>query len=121
MRLFLLIIIIVMSPKISWAASKAADVKQGNLLYNQQKYPQALEKYNRALDKAPDSSIINFDTGTVLYKKGEYDQAIGYFEKSLLSDDPHFQAKGLYNLGNTLYKLGKMKEPAQLDIAAKLL
>ena len=120
MRFFLLAIVIVLSPQWSWAASKAADVKQGNLLYNQQKYPQALEKYNHALDKAPDSSIINFDAGTALYKKGEYDQAIPYFEKSLLSDEPQFQAKGHYNLGSALYNSGKMKESVQADTTVKL-
>ncbi len=121
MKLILALTVLVLCSPSAWAASKVADIKQGNLLYNQQKYAQALEKYNSALDKAPDSSIINFDAGTALYKKGEYDKAIGYFEKSLLSDDPQLQFKGHYNLGNSMYKFGIQKENTDLSSAIQSL
>lgn len=121
MKRILILAILVLSSPCVWAASKASDVKQGNSLYNQQKYAQALEKYNSALDRAPESPIINFNAGAALYKNGEYEKAISHFEKSLLSDDPKLQAKGHYNLGNTFYKLGKNKESSQLTVAVKLL
>jgi len=119
--LMIIMIALIFFPHLSWAATKTSDVKKGNLFFNQKKYTEALEKYNSALDKAPESPIINFDAGAARYKNGEYAKAIPYFQKSLLSDDLKLQAKAHYNLGNALYKAGIQKEDSALDSAIKSL
>ncbi len=103
------------------AASKASEVKEGNKLYGKQDFDKALEKYNSALAKDPNSDIINFNAGTALYKKGDYKTALSHFQTSLLSEDPKIQAKSHYNLGNIFYKLGIPYEKKQPQLAKESL
>lgn len=90
----------------AFAASKEGSVKNGNALYQKENFAEAAKKYEAALEKDPQSDIINFDLGTAYYKKGNYEKAIDALQKALLSDDTQLRSKTQYNLGNTFYKLG---------------
>ena len=120
MRTILFIFAFFLFPSVS-GASQSSVVRQGNQLYQQEKYPDALGKYHSALDKDPDSFIINFNTAAALYKNGDYEKAIPHFQKSLLSDDKFLQQKVHYNLGNSFYKAGLTKEKSDLKSAARSL
>jgi tetratricopeptide (TPR) repeat protein len=89
-------------------------VKEGNELYSQEKYDEANNKYRDALLENPESPIIHFNIGDVLYKKKNYEEAIKSFDKSTSSDDVLLQSKSYYNLGNTLYRMGKLPESIQM-------
>lgn len=89
-------------------------VKEGNELYSQEKYDEANNKYRDALLENPESPIIHFNIGDVLYKKKNYEEAIKSFDKSTSSDDILLQSKSYYNLGNTLYRMGKLPESIQM-------
>ena len=104
-----------------FAYSAKGKVKEGNTLYNKGQFKQALEKYQDALSKLPESDIVNFNTGSALYKNGDYNGAISHFEKSLLSDEPFLQQKASFNLGNSRYKYGISKEESDLQQAVDLL
>lgn len=97
------------------------NVKEANGLYQKGKFDEALQKYNAASIALPDSDIINFNMGTALYKKEDYDKAIDAFIKTLTSDDKKTEADALYNLGNCKYKLGKLKENTDLSTTVGLL
>ena len=86
-------------------------VRQGNKFYAQQDYHQAAEKYDQALQKEPESDIINFNAGTAAYQQGAYEQAAEYFQKALLSGDEDFRKKAHYNLGNTFYRMAERAGP----------
>lgn len=94
-------------------------VSQGNKLYKENKFDQALKSYNEAIKLKPDSAIVNFDIGAVYFKKGDFDTAIGSFEKALLSEDKLLESQANYNIGNSKYKLGKLKENTDLASCAK--
>lgn len=85
-------------------AGIAGSVREGNKLYVQGEYQDALQKYNQALQKKKESDIINFNAGTAAYKMGEHEQSQGYFQKALLSEDSELKQKAHYNLGNVLYR-----------------
>jgi Ca-activated chloride channel family protein len=97
------------------------NIKEANRLYQQGKLDEALQKYNEASITLPDSDIINFNMGGVLYKKEDYQKAIEAFTKALTSEDKKLEADALYNLGNCKYKLGKLKENTDLSATVGLL
>jgi len=123
MRTILLILIacIMVFSTNSYAASKIKSVKDGNALYNEGNYEGSIEKYSEALEKDPNSDIINFNAGTALYKNGDYADAVNNLKKSLLTEDENLKAKAHYNLGNVLYKNGISKGEANIDIAVQSL
>ncbi|MCK5579711.1 MAG: tetratricopeptide repeat protein [Candidatus Omnitrophica bacterium] len=86
-------------------ASPARDVRQGNALYEKGDYDASLKEYQEALDKDPESDVINFDAGTAYYKKEEYKKSIEHLQKALLSEDEGLRQNAYYNLGNALYQL----------------
>ena len=102
-------------------ASNYGLIKEGNKYFKQGNYVSAEQKYRQALKKAPESGIINFDLGTALYKKGDYQHSIGYLQKALLSEDDKLRQKALYNLGNALYKEGISKENKDIGAAINYL
>jgi len=101
--------------------SAKKSVKEANRLYQKGKLDEALQKYYEASLEMPDSDIINFNMGVVLYKKEDYPKAIDAFTKALTSEDRGIEADALYNLGNCKYKLGKLKENTDLASAVNLL
>ena len=74
-------------------------------MYEKGDYDASLKEYQEALDKDPESDVINFDAGTAYYKKEEYKKSIEHLQKALLSEDEGLRQNAYYNLGNALYQL----------------
>ena len=98
-------------------ASKVRDVREGNKLYAQGKYNEAMEKYTDALKKDANSDIVNFNLGASLYKKEDYAGALTHYQRALLGHDQKIKENVHYNLGNTLYRSGIKKENSDLKSA----
>lgn len=102
--LLIFVMIAILSPASSFAGIKA-DVKKGNLLYNNKKYVEAAKLYEAALSKDPTAGIINFNLGDTLYKKGAYDKAMNSFNKAIASGEASLVSRADYNIGNAHYRL----------------
>ncbi len=102
------------------AASAEKEVREGNRLYKQEKYDDALAKYSSAQTELPDSGIINFNIGTAMYKKGDFQNAIDAFTKALVTEDKYLEAQANYNIANSKYKLGNLKINTDLSGAVNL-
>ena len=113
MRIFWVLFVFLMSCSGLLAQGGHKKVKEGNSLYVEEKYDEANNKYRDALLENPDSPIVNFNIGDVLYKKKNYEEAIKSYQKSLSADERLLQAKSHYNIGNALYKMGKLPEVLQ--------
>ncbi len=100
---------------LSHAASPRKAVSEGNLFYKSGEYDQSAQKYQEALEKDPESDIINFDMGTALHKQGRHQEAFDHLQKALLSDDEILKEMTHYNLGNTLYHWGIAKENENIE------
>ena len=106
----------------SFASTPAKkEVKEGNVLYNNGRFDEALKRYEDALLQSPDSDVVNFNLAAALYKTGDYEAALRHFEKSLVSEDEALEAAANYNLGNAEYKSGIAKENDALEEAIGLL
>jgi len=79
----------------------------GNVYYDAQIYPVAIDYYQRALKARPEDVSIRTDLGTADWYIGNTDAAIEEFNKAL-SYDP--------NNANTLFNLGIVKWQGKMDI-----
>lgn len=79
----------------------------GNMYYDAQQYPTAIEYYQRALQVQPANTGVRTDMATAYWYTGNADTAIAEFQKSL-SYDP--------NKANTLFNLGIVEWQGKMDI-----
>jgi cytochrome c-type biogenesis protein CcmH/NrfG len=80
----------------------------GNVYYDAQQYPTAIEYYQRALKVEPANTGVRTDMATAIWYTGNADGAIAEFQKSL-SYEP--------NKANTLFNLGVVEWQGKMDIA----
>ena len=83
------------------AASPAATVDQGNQLYHQGQYADALTRY--ASDELPDPNdpVVLYNRANCLFKTDQPDQAIELYRQAAAgSKDTQLVARARYNLGN---------------------
>jgi len=72
-------------------------VKLGNVYYDAQQYPNAIQYYERAVAIHPENPDVRTDMGTAYWYTGNADKAIAAFETSLKYKPGHPQS--LFNLG----------------------
>lgn len=95
-------------------------VKKGNKLYKEGNYDEALKNYSASSANQSDSDILNFNIGTALFKKDDFEKAIEAFTKALLTENNEVEAMANYNIGNSKFKLGQLKENSDLSNAVAL-
>ncbi len=83
----------------------------GNLYYDAQQYPVAIEYYARAVKVQPANASLRTDMATAYWYTGNADTAIAEFKKAL-SYEP--------NNGNTLFNLGIVQWQGKMDSAGAL-
>jgi len=93
-------------------------VKLGNVYYDSQAYPQAIEYYQKALSIQPNNPDVRTDLGTAYWYTGNADQAIANFEKSLAIRPNH--PGTLFNLGIVKWQ-GKKDPKGAIVVWEKLL
>ncbi len=79
----------------------------GNIYYDVQSYPTAIDYYQRALQIEPANAGVRTDMATAYWYSGNADAAIAEFQKSL-SYEP--------NKANTLFNLGIVQWQGKMDI-----
>ena len=85
-------------------------VNEGNERFNEEKYEDALSKYQDALLDDPVNEKIIFNKGDALYKLKKYDESIEEFQKVVGSEDLMLSAKALHNIGNSYFMQDKLQE-----------
>lgn len=88
-------------------AGAGTDVEEGNKLYHDGKYGEALAKYSEAQADDPEAPGIYFDIGNIYYMQEDYGKALDLYKKAAAAENPDLQSSAYYNMGNAKYRLGK--------------
>ena len=72
----------------------------GNIYYDSQAYPQAIDYYKKSLAIAPSNSDVRTDMGTAMWYSGDPDGALKEFDTALKNSPNH--AETLFNRGVVL-------------------
>jgi len=83
----------------------------GNIYYDAQQYPIAIDHYTRALKVRPSDAAVRTDMATAYWYMGNADSAIAEFNKALTYAP---------NNPNTLFNLGLVKWKGKMDSAGAL-
>lgn len=89
----------------------AAAVKAGNMLYDAQRYVEAIAFYQQAYALNDRDINVSTDLATALWYAGRADEALSQYEKSLALDGHHAQ---------TLFNLGIVRADGKHDYAAAI-
>ncbi|MFC1855703.1 tetratricopeptide repeat protein [Thermodesulfobacteriota bacterium] len=79
-------------------------VKKANIYYKNKKFKKSLQLYLKAEKKLEDKKMISFNLANAYYKTNDFDSAIKHFESSLRDNDDTFNAKIMFNIGNSYFK-----------------
>jgi Ca-activated chloride channel family protein len=91
----------------SFAAAPGLDA------YRNENYSEAYQQFEKTLKENPNTHAkdkIEFDAGAAAYKMGDFNKALEWFSRSLLSKDKTLQQKSHYNIGRTLEERGDRAE-----------
>lgn len=85
-----------------WSQHRNKLIRQGNNLYEEQKFNEAEIKYRKALEKDTSYFATKFNLGDAMYKQNNYKEAAEIFGKLALNSnlDRNSKAKVFHNLGN---------------------
>jgi tetratricopeptide (TPR) repeat protein len=96
-----------------------AQINLGLALDLEQRLPEAIARFERAVELGPDLPGTHFNLGYELMKTGESEEAAAQFETAVRLDPGYAPAQT--NLGNTLIQLGRYPEAADhLAVAVKI-
>ena len=102
------------------AASPRTLIEQGNRLVAEKEYKQALEHYARAAVELPESAIIAYNRGVVLYRQADFAKAIEAFQRcASQTREMALEARARYNEGACLYQRGLRRQDEDLGAAIK--
>jgi Ca-activated chloride channel family protein len=96
----------------AWADSAASRNQAGNRLFEQGKYQDAEKAYLEAQSEAPDRPELTYNLGNSLVKQKKLDQGLKSLRQSIDKANTGLRANGWYNMGNTLFEMGKFQEAA---------
>lgn len=74
--------------------------RQGNRLFHEGKFDEALEYYRKAQVEKPEAPELRFNAGDAYFKKNAFQDALQEFGHALKSRDPSLLSRAYYNLGN---------------------
>ena len=109
-RIFVVALFIFIIPGLIQAQSTRNRVKEGNKLYSEENYDQALNKFQDALLSDPENEKIQFNVANTRYQKNKYEEALQDYQKVIGTEDLSLEQNAYFNLGNTLYRMQKLPE-----------
>ena len=78
--------------------------EEGNRLYVDKAYADALRAYTEAQVAAPDAPELYYDIGNVLYRQGDFAGAEEAYRRALRAAPDDLRPDAAFNLGNALYR-----------------
>ena len=106
-----LLVWLIALPLTGFAESVDSKIQEGITQYHEGKFKDAGQSFSSARTDRPDDSRITYNQGNAHYKEGRFPEALQAFtQPSSDEKNPNIRKNAIYNTGNTLVKLGKLKE-----------
>jgi Ca-activated chloride channel homolog len=116
--LTLLVLLLWMRPVM--AESAASAVRQGNILYTQNKFNDAIKKYDEALINDPLAAESKFNKANSYYRLDDLTSAVDLYKAvAAESRDMKLVEKAKYNLGDCSYQQGLKQKDSDLQKAVE--
>jgi Ca-activated chloride channel family protein len=98
----LLLLLASCSTQFATAQEERSLTREGNKLFNKQKYADAEAAYKKALEKKNNFPEAIFNLGDAVYKQERYDDAIAQYELAAKTlTDPKLKGQAYHNIGNS--------------------
>ncbi len=88
----------------------AGSRSRASRLYLDERYEEALEEYERALERRPDDPELMYNKAVVLYRKGKFAEAEEAFIRSAVMSGRSLEAMAAYNAANAKFREGERLE-----------
>lgn len=86
-------------------------VREGNKLYKQEKFNDALLEYQKSIQEGATDPVTNFNLGNALYRNSKFDDAANTFHRSAeTKNSKDLTQKSFYNKGVAMSKQQKLEE-----------
>jgi Ca-activated chloride channel family protein len=111
---------LVLSPSLSLAGAGSAReaLQQGNRLYGDKQFAEAVNKYNDALVEQPQAVEPKFNKANSYYRLDDLSEATDLYQQvAAESKDMSLVAKAKYNLGNCYFQRGAKQRDSDLQKA----
>ncbi|NBB77092.1 MAG: tetratricopeptide repeat protein, partial [Bacteroidetes bacterium] len=91
------------------------DAREANQAFEEGRYEEAVELYDRAISEDPENPKLYFNKASALYKLGRTEEAMQSFERyEGMVDNPAEQALSDYNQGTMLTEQEEYQQAAEL-------
>ena len=114
----LLLLLALVCPMEAVADPAARKNNEGNRLYEQKKFDDALKMYVDAQASRPGAPELHYNIGNVLFRKKEYDKAVEEYLRAQAAPDPILSQAALFNRGNALMMQGRLEDAIQAYVQA---
>ena len=112
--LLIFIFIIIIFSSRSYADSLYSRMQQGDSLYNKEKFDEALNLFVDVQIEAPENIKLKYNIASSHYKMKNYEEAVkGYLDVVSAAQDAKVEETALYNIGNAMYRQGKLQEAVE--------
>ncbi len=91
----------------SWKDVFRSLPEEAEQAYRKEDFEKALQFYQEAQTRNPDSDTLAYNLGNTLYKLGRYQDAAGQFGKIMENDSTTLSPRTIYNMGNSLFEMGR--------------
>jgi Ca-activated chloride channel family protein len=117
-KIYLHLLLVIITTQTAFADSARDSTSQGNKLYEQGNFNEAINKYDEALVEAPEALEPKFNKANSYYKLDDLGKAIDlYRQVAAESKDMDLVAKSKYNLGNSYFQQGSKQRDSNLQKA----
>jgi Ca-activated chloride channel homolog len=93
-----------------WSDPVARRNEEGNRLWVEENYTEALKVYRDAQLRAPENPILYYNVGQALLQQRKFEEATAELDQAAQrSDDPELQADAIYNRGLAQFEAGQLE------------
>jgi Ca-activated chloride channel family protein len=102
--------------------AQSVHTRNGNRLYKEKKFPEALPEYQKAAEENADDAVVNYNLGDAYFRNEKFDEAEKSYDKPLAEgNDPTLRQRAFYNKGVALSKQSRLEESIAAYKSALLL